>query len=131
MAWKLLRWLRLAPESLTPAILERLNLLFPGKERLQAANAIARLGAYSSRRHSGDPTALERICFAVLKLSNGNLNELKEWIDVARQDFRDVLMAAGFARDIEAHRSWFPRGPGLETKPELPETMPRKSRGER
>ena len=56
------------------------------------------------------PELLERIRFAVLKLSRGDLNALQRAIDLAKLDWRDALVAAGFADDIRAHESWWPDG---------------------
>jgi hypothetical protein len=50
----------------------------------------------------------ERIRYAVLKLSGGDLGALRTWIGHAKIDWRDVLVAAGFATDIDAHRNWNP-----------------------
>ena len=50
---------------------------------------------------------LERIWFAVLKLSTGELNKLESSIKLANTDYRDLLMAAGFGYDLEAHNKWF------------------------
>jgi len=50
---------------------------------------------------------LERIWFAVLKLSNGEMNKLESFIKVANTDYRDLLMAAEFGSDLEAHNKWF------------------------
>jgi len=55
-----------------------------------------------------DPVALERVRFAVLKLSGGSVDELRKWIDQAKVDWRDVLMAAGFGHSVNAHRDWSP-----------------------
>lgn len=49
---------------------------------------------------------LERIRFAVLKLSGGDLNQLLRNIQGAQTDWRDVLMAAGFGYDIAVHDAW-------------------------
>ncbi len=57
------------------------------------------------------PELLERIRFAVLKLSRGDLNALQRAIDLAKLDWRDVLVCAGFGDDIKAHESWWPDGP--------------------
>jgi hypothetical protein len=53
-----------------------------------------------------DEQGLERIRFAVLKLSQGDLNKLGQWIEDAKRDWRDVLMAAGFGRSLTAHEEW-------------------------
>lgn len=50
---------------------------------------------------------LERIRFAVLKLSDGDIRELDRAIELANIDWRDLFMAAGFGRDVEAHEAWY------------------------
>jgi hypothetical protein len=54
------------------------------------------------------PLDLERVRFAVLKLSHGDPGELGKWIELAKLDWRDVLMNAGFGDDISAHKRWEP-----------------------
>ena len=49
---------------------------------------------------------MERLRFAAIKLSKGDLHELLEAIDQARMDWRDLLMAAGFGYDVNAHNEW-------------------------
>ncbi len=51
---------------------------------------------------------IERIRFAVLKLSEGEIGKLRQAIDEAKCDWRDVLVWAGFGEDPEAHWSWSP-----------------------
>lgn len=53
-----------------------------------------------------DEYQMERIRFAVLKLSQGNINKLLRAIDEARMDWRDLFMAAGFGYDVNAHQTW-------------------------
>ena len=55
-----------------------------------------------------DEFQLERIRFAVLKLSGGDIGALKKAIELAQKDWRDVLVAAGFADDVTAHERWSP-----------------------
>jgi len=55
-----------------------------------------------------DEFQLERIRFSALKLSGGNIDELKNAIKLAKEDWRDLLVAAGFADDTTAHKRWFP-----------------------
>ena len=50
----------------------------------------------------------ERIRFAVIKLSRGELDELNKWVSQAKTDWRDVLVAAGFGGGIEDHLEWWP-----------------------
>jgi len=54
------------------------------------------------------PQSLERIRFAALKLSAGDLMGLLEAIELAKADWRDLLMAAGFGEDVRAHEFWIP-----------------------
>ena len=46
---------------------------------------------------------LERFRFAALKYSDGNLVLLESAVKLAQHDWRDLLMATGFAHDVEAH----------------------------
>jgi hypothetical protein len=50
---------------------------------------------------SADSAAIERIRFAVLKLSGGD-NALQRSVDLAKTDWRDVLVAASFDSDVES-----------------------------
>jgi len=50
---------------------------------------------------------LERVHLAVLKLADGSLPALRRAVVVANSDWRDVLVAAGFADSLTAHESWF------------------------
>jgi len=52
------------------------------------------------------PLDLERIHFAILKLSSGKLDRLKSAIELAKSDWRDLLVAAGFENDLNAHSVW-------------------------
>jgi hypothetical protein len=57
---------------------------------------------------SGTPTSLERIRFAVLKLSDGDVTKLVSAVHHAQIDWRDVLVWAGFGNDTSAHLRWWP-----------------------
>jgi hypothetical protein len=56
-----------------------------------------------------DEGQLERVRFAALKLSDGNLEKLHDAVRLAKEDWRDLLVSAEFADDINAHRQWFPK----------------------
>jgi hypothetical protein len=61
------------------------------------------------------PQSLERIRFATLRLSDGDLEKLRYAVNVAKRDWRDVLVAAGFGHSIREHERWQPeprRDPG-------------------
>jgi hypothetical protein len=50
-----------------------------------------------------DEYGLERIHFAALKISNGDTLKLRKAIELARHDWRDLLMWAGFGNSLSAH----------------------------
>lgn len=53
-----------------------------------------------------DEFQMERIHFGAIKLSSGEINKLVRAIDIARRDWRDLLVASGFANDLNAHNIW-------------------------
>jgi hypothetical protein len=52
---------------------------------------------------------MERIRFAALKLSEGDMGRLRAAIDLAKLDWRDLLMNAGFGWSVHVHEKWFPK----------------------
>lgn len=54
-----------------------------------------------------EPAQIERIQFALLRLSEGEWDKLDQALAVAAQDWRDVLVAAGFGSSLEAHERWY------------------------
>jgi hypothetical protein len=59
-----------------------------------------------------DPRLVERIRIAALKLSAGDVTKLLEAVELAQDDWRDLLVTAGFADDPNAHEAWEPGGDG-------------------
>jgi hypothetical protein len=57
--------------------------------------------------NSLSPSAYDRIRFAVLKASKGDITSFRKMIDRNKQDWRDTLVGAGFAEDLNAHWNWF------------------------
>ena len=55
---------------------------------------------------NGTPESLERLRFAVLKISGGQLEIFNKAIAIAKQDWRDLLMWAGFGHGVKAHEAW-------------------------
>lgn len=49
---------------------------------------------------------IERIQLGVLRMSEGDGQRLRAAVQMARTDWRDVLMNSGFAYDLEAHLRW-------------------------
>jgi hypothetical protein len=56
-----------------------------------------------------DEFQLERVRFSALKLSAGSIDKLRDAIKLAKEDWRDLLVAAGFADDTTAHKRWVPQ----------------------
>ncbi len=54
-----------------------------------------------------DAEGMERIRFAVMKLIHEDEKNFSQALDLARIDWRDLFMSAGFGHDTEAHRHWF------------------------
>lgn len=54
-----------------------------------------------------NPEQMERIRFSVLKLCDGNFQKFEKAIELAKIDWRDLFMAAGFGYDVEAHNKWY------------------------
>jgi hypothetical protein len=52
------------------------------------------------------PEEMERIRFAAIKASGGSLSALRECVNLAQADWRDILVDAGFGDDVEAHNKW-------------------------
>jgi len=91
--------------ALTSGLRQRIAMMFRPDEIELAASLLADGCGPKLTRY---PDLLERIRCAVLKLSRGDLNELRRAIKLAQHDWRDALVAAGFADSIKAHESWWP-----------------------
>jgi hypothetical protein len=92
---------------LTTGTRQRITILFPNDIELVSSLLTDECG----RNLTEYSELLERIRFAVLKLSHGDLKALQQAIDLAKLDWRDALVAAGFGDDIRAHESWWPDAP--------------------
>lgn len=55
-----------------------------------------------------DKYDMDRIRISALKLCDGNMDKFVEAIELAQIDWRDLLMAAGFGHDTQAHKQWSP-----------------------
>jgi hypothetical protein len=84
------------------------EVAFPEKDRKDAADLLEReCGDQVPFSADLKPADMERIRFAVIKLSKGHIREMPQWIKLARTDWRDLFMAADFGYHIDAHRKWF------------------------
>jgi hypothetical protein len=57
------------------------------------------------------PEQMDRIRIAALKVSQGNYEALEKAVKLAQTDWRDLLMAADFGHDTQAHTRWIPEHP--------------------
>ena len=91
---------------------KRAHILFPPEDRERAkALLYEQCGSNLPFQEKADMYQLERIRFAALKYSDGNLLSLDRAVKLAQQDWRDLLMAAGFG-EVETHRGWEPKPAG-------------------
>lgn len=92
--------------QLSPETRRRLDLVFRPEYRADAeALLVERCGNNLPFCEQANVFELERLRFAALKLSEGNLSKLRSAVDLANVDWRDLLMAAGFG-DSTAHFRW-------------------------
>ena len=86
----------------------RLNLVFPAAADRAAAERILihECGSNLPFLEKLGPAELERFRFAAMKLSGGRIEGLRRAVELAKVDWRDLLMAAGFGEDVEAHEGW-------------------------
>jgi hypothetical protein len=85
----------MAVDELTPATERRIELLFPPRDREVVRTIL--LEQCGTNIPGWRSEGLERLHFAVLKLSKGKVAKVQQGVDAAKEDFRDILMWAGFA----------------------------------
>jgi hypothetical protein len=95
--------------ELTDATRARVNALFEPAAQAAAAWLLEHeCGTNLPGCDDADGEALERVRFAALKLSGGDPARLREAVAQAQTDWRDVLVAAGFAESTTSHLDWNP-----------------------
>ncbi|MGE0383204.1 MAG: hypothetical protein AB7Q97_00640 [Gammaproteobacteria bacterium] len=57
-----------------------------------------------------DPSAYDRLRLAAMKASVGRIEGLRRAIAMAKRDWRDLLVEAGFAHDAREHERWLVAG---------------------
>jgi hypothetical protein len=99
----------MASSQISCATEKRIALLFrPDERALVRAILSEECGNNLPFLEHVDEVKLERFQFAALKLSEGKLDKLDRAVALAKRDWRDLLVAAGFAEDVYAHMSWLP-----------------------
>ena len=71
--------------DIPPKILKRIKKHFPGKKPSEIFEI---LSLYGEEDYEYE---VERVQCAILKLSNGNFEDLLHYIEAAKKDYRDVL----------------------------------------
>ena len=95
------------------ALLGKIAALFGGESvDAVAALLVADCGEGLPLIGSQGVNGVERVRCAVLKISGGSRERLDKAIRMANRDWRDVLMAAGFANDPFLHRAWLDQTEG-------------------
>ncbi len=96
---------------LSPETQRRLELLFAPQDRAEATELlVTECGTNLPSLEDLDMFELERFRFAALKLSGGKLDKLWQAVELAQQDWRDLLMGGGFGEDVTEHERWLPPG---------------------
>ena len=86
----------------------RIEALFSDADRATVVRHLEEDCADNIGWSDATPDGLERVRFAVLKLSAGDLEELISALVLAQTDWRDALVSAGFGYDPNAHVRWRP-----------------------
>jgi len=92
---------------LSEATRERLTALFDSNDLATAEQLLVALTGEPSASPA-TPESLERLRFAAIRVSGGTVHGLREALDLATTDWRDLLAAARFAGDVRAHSQWKP-----------------------
>jgi hypothetical protein len=88
----------------TNALIEK---IFPPEHREEVAHILIYECGNNLRDHKwSNEHGLERIRFAVLKMSLGDVQRLRRAVKLAQEDWRDAFMGAGFEVSTTAHEEW-------------------------
>lgn len=84
------------PVGLTPAIVEEISKHFPATQHDVVREILDKeCGRTIPFCREAAAQELEYIRLCVLRLSKGDMTELRKWVELANVDQRDVLLAAG------------------------------------
>lgn len=84
-------------DGLTETVLQKVRQDFSAADQAEAIRLlIAECGRNLPLLHNADSRELERVQLDVLRLSQGSLDKLLEWIIAAQRDWRDVIVAAEY-----------------------------------
>lgn len=102
--------------KLSPETQRRVDMMYPPEQREEVVRLLVEECGHNipPTRLDEDEFAFERLRFAALKVSNGDIEVLRKAINLAKSDFRELLGAAGFAGSTSKHKSWLPKGIGSQ-----------------
>jgi hypothetical protein len=101
------------------------NALFLPEDREEACRLLVEECADNLPLSRGaNAYSLERLRYAALKLSEGDLDRLREAVALAQTDWRDLLMAAGFGGTDHAHKRWWPKKSRQDLQDQAEESSP-------
>jgi hypothetical protein len=106
---------RVPGPELSPETLRRIDILFVPADR-EAGETLLYEQCGSDLYYQGGTERefkeTERLRIAALKVSDGRLVVLEHAVKLAQKDFRDLLVWAGFANEVDAHLKWQPKPAG-------------------
>jgi gluconokinase len=93
--------------SLSPLSQQLVEKLFETEDQKEAArHLVEECGNNLPFCKDSNEYSMERIRFAALRVSIGYLDDLQSAIDLAKSDWRDLLIWARFADSVTAHQEW-------------------------
>jgi len=92
----------------------RVDMMYSPEQREEVTRLLGEQCGHNipGTRPDWDEVAFEQLRFSVLKVSRGDIEALKKAITLAKIDFRDVIIWAGFASSTGEHKKWLPTGIG-------------------
>ena len=82
-----------------------INKIFPFDERENIISMLNECGKHLPLIMDENPLA-ERIIFAAIKVSDGDTEEFNSALELAKIDWRDLLVWAGFEHNVNEHNIW-------------------------
>lgn len=95
--------------DLTPRTIRVIEHFFPSEDARREVRRLLETECAEALpfMSTGTSEDLERIRFAVLRESGGDLPRLRRAVEMAKVDWRDLLMGAGFGLQTDAHERWY------------------------
>ncbi len=93
---------------LTKKVNKLLELLFEEPLLSKLARRLEIEAAENIPFHNNSKSAdMDRIRFSILKVIATNVDSEENAFDLAKTDWRDLFVAAGFADDANEHKNWY------------------------